>query len=383
MKYEGRCLDALKAGRSLIPHAGRGAFVQWDIPAGQIVTAVPVIPIAKQALWIQRIKQEEEKEENKNNQVFLVEGYQLLLNYVLGHPQSSTVLVPFGPLFSLVNHASANGTTTTTVNKNKHNPQTKPNKVVVKPNVRLQWSSSTTLFRHREWLSYSPSNTTTTTRSTPLWMQNHSGLLLDLVAIRDLKAGEEVLLDYGPDWDAAWMKHVQDWTPPPNSDSYAPSYVHDDAILQARTEKELLHHPYPEHIFTSCFFPVNHNETILRQHIDSGTAAGGGVTTVKWVLTRGMFEYTNLRPCRIIERHGTKYKNVFLYTIQILNRYGLRKEERLLSSSSPLIVTHVPRKAIRLSDKIYTTDQHLPHAFRHSINLPDDVFPDAWKDDMF
>ncbi|KAL7579790.1 hypothetical protein ACA910_021924 [Epithemia clementina (nom. ined.)] len=374
LRREGRCLDAFRAGRSSIPHAGRGAFVRWDIAAGQVVSAVPVIPIAKIALLVKRAKDELNPE---TGEAELFQAYQLLLNYVLGHAESSTVLIPYGPMFSLINHASTPAADSNTTsepedsyknNMKKHNKK-KNQQVVPTPNVRLQWSTSKTLFRHREWLSINSTE--------ELWMRNESGLLFDLVATRDIKAGEEVLMDYGPAWDAAWQAHVQQWKPPPNAESYAPSYVHDDAIVQARTEKELQDHPYPDHIFTSCFFPVN--ETVQKQ-ILSGTSGANdksSVTTVKWELTRGMFEFSNMRPCRVIERHGTKYKDVFFYTVQILNRYGLRPGERL---SSPLIVTHVPRKAIRFSDKIYTTDQHLPHAFRHTIGLPDDIFPDAWKD---
>ena len=367
LQQEGRCLDALKPGHSELLHAGRGAFVRWDVPAGHVVLPVPVIPIAKQALWVQRAKEDDNSQ--KDN---MFEGWQLLLNYVLGHEESSTVLVPYGPMFSLINHASSNGTNRMPDKTHKSHKQ-KHEQTNVFPNVRLQWSNSPTLFRHREWLQNNSTH--------QLWTQRESGLLLELVATRDLVAGEEVLLDYGAAWDIAWKDHVREWKPPPHAESYAPSYVHDDAIVQARTEKELKGHPYPDHIFASCFFPVN--ETV-RQHLATTTTSNsqkqkgdGSVTTIKWELTRGMFEFSNMRPCRIMERQATKYKNVFFYSVQILNRYGLRKEERL---TSPLIVTHVPRKAIRLSDKIYTTDQHLPHAFRHAIGVPDDVFPEAWKD---
>jgi len=103
------------------------------------------------------------------------------------------------------------------------------------------------------------------------------------------------------------------------------------------------------------------------------------VTTVKWKGNRRLLEYPHLRPCRVLERHAisSQASNQFVYTVQILNRYGLREAQRV---TSPLIVTHVPRAALRLSDKIYTTDQHLPQAFRHEAHLPDEVFPLAWRD---
>jgi hypothetical protein len=62
----------------------------------------------------------------------------------------------------------------------------------------------------------------------------------------------------------------------------------------------------------------------------------------------------------------------------MLNRPGLDKHERIPNNEIH-IVTHVPRAAIRFSDKPGTTDQHLPGAFRHEIGLPESLVPEAWK----
>ena len=65
--------------------------------------------------------------------------------------------------------------------------------------------------------------------------------------------------------------------------------------------------------------------------------------------------------------------------VQIRNRPNLAPDARV-PTGQVHIVTQVPRHAIRFTDKIYTTDPHLPTAFRHEIHLPDDVFPEQWKD---
>lgn len=44
------------------------------------------------------------------------------------------------------------------------------------------------------------------------------------------------------------------------------------------------------------------------------------------------------------------------------------------------LVHKVPRKAIRFTDKLYSTDQHLENAFRHPISFPDHIFPKQWMD---
>jgi hypothetical protein len=41
--------------------------------------------------------------------------------------------------------------------------------------------------------------------------------------------------------------------------------------------------------------------------------------------------------------------------------------------------TRVPRHTIAFSDRPYTTDMHLPNAFRHPMMIPDDIFPEAWR----
>ena len=39
----------------------------------------------------------------------------------------------------------------------------------------------------------------------------------------------------------------------------------------------------------------------------------------------------------------------------------------------------MPREAFLFRDKYYTNDVFLPNAFRHDIRIPDDLFPDTWK----
>jgi hypothetical protein len=38
-----------------------------------------------------------------------------------------------------------------------------------------------------------------------------------------------------------------------------------------------------------------------------------------------------------------------------------------------------PRDAFVFVDKPYKSDMHLPNAFRHEIMIPDEIFPDKWK----
>jgi hypothetical protein len=337
LRQHGRCLDNMVAGRSRVPHAGRGAFATRDLEAGAIVAPVPVLLLPKrQSLDMVRQRQADGT---------AAETKQLLLNYCLGHTNSSILLYPYGPMVGLVNHAVPN-----------------------RANVRWQWSESAELHGCGQELLRKP------LEEVKNYSYNRSGLLLELVATRDIQKGEEIFLDYGEEWQNTWVNHVQNWKPVPDADKYTPSYVMEDVVKTLRLESELAEHPYPDNVFTSCFYRYADHKEAAEKH----TAGAEAVTTFRWNMTRGLFELRNLRPCKILQREQDP-KQGTLFTVRIMNRYGLTAEERIPKGAMH-IVTHVPRRAVRFSDKIYTTDQHLENAFRHEIGVPDDIFPEQWMD---
>jgi hypothetical protein len=277
---------------------------------------------------------------------------QLLLNYCLGHTNSSILLYPYGPMVGLVNHASSASNANT------------------RANVRLQWSTSDVLHLFGQELLTKP------LEEVKNYSSNRSGLLLELVATRNIVKGEEIFLDYGVEWQQAWINHVQNWKPVPDADKYTPSYVMEDVVKTLRLESELVEHPYPDNVFTSCFYRYSDHKEAAEKH--TGGGADEAVTTFRWNMTRGLFELRNLRPCKILQREQDP-KQGTLFTVRIMNRYGLTADERIPKGAMH-IVTHVPRRAVRFSDKLYTTDQHLENAFRHEIGIPDDIFPPQWMD---
>jgi hypothetical protein len=219
---------------------------------------------------------------------------------------------------------------------------------------------------------------------------DNNKLMFDLVAIQPIRTGDEVLLDYGIDWINAWVQHITSWTPVPDAHSYAPAYVQDDVIQALRTEAELSTHPYPDNIITSCFYKYSDNKNQAEHDFIQGKSSKNEVITFAWNMTRGIFDLSNLRPCSIIQRSNdksntktkqgsTNTKMGTLFTVRIRNRHGLVSTERI-PDKMVHIVTNVPRYAIRLTDKLYSTDQHLVNAFRHEISIPDDIFPPQWKD---
>lgn len=335
--HSGLCLDNISPGRSIIPDAGRGAFATRYLKRGSVVAPVPLAPITKRsALHISRVRQAG----TPGKPDVLVQGHQLLLNYCFGHRNSSLILYPYSPLVNLINHNSSQA------------------------NTKLRWSTSN-LNRGRDWLDWPLDD---------VKQLNRPGLLMEFVATRDISPKEEILIDYGESWEQSWNLHSAKWKSPPFAKEYTPAYVMDDVVSVLRTEVEQRSHPYPDNLFTSCFYRFG-------DHKDEALAASndhGETTAFKWKMSRGLFDFENLRPCSVLQHSKTPDGNDW-YTVRIRNRYGMAPEERIPKGMMH-IVTLLPRNAIQFSDKIYTTDQHLENAFRHEIGIPDSLFPEQWMD---
>jgi hypothetical protein len=244
-----------------------------------------------------------------------------------------------------------------------------------------------------------------------------AGLMLELVALRDIRAGDEVFIDYGKAYEDAWTEHkltlrsrMDKW------DDYAYTNQLNHILRTIRTIDEQVIEPYPSNVLTSCLY-VYSNTTISRRHQqgddmmattsteEQGELQADGTITTRavWQSHPQVFQPTFLRPCRILERTRVSVspptateavggdtddtinnaKSDFLYTVEMLNRQ-FHPKQRSEAEEIPLgerhIVMGVPREAIYFSNKPYTTDQHLQYAFRHEMGLPEGTFPPAWMD---
>ena len=347
---EGFCLDNLQSGTSTLPHAGRGAFARRKLSKGSIVAPVPVLPITnRNALDVTRVQQRSPT----NSKV--VTTHNLLLNYCYGHQNSSILLFPYSPMVNLINHSP-------------HNEAA---------NVQLQWSNFNQQHQKLTLDQLHQINTNSASST--------GSLLLELVALRDIQPGEEILMDYGSDWQRAWNQHLEQWKP--YASSYVPSHVMDNAVSILATQEELdkdngKRGGYPANIITSCFYKYQ-TDTKNNNNKNIPSPSSKDISTEAWTYFKGIYELRHLRPCNVMKRFfqgGDPHdKNNYLYTVMIRNRHGLTPTERIPTEQMH-IVTQVSRRAIRFSDKIYTTDQHLEGAFRHDIRLADEIFPPQWMD---
>lgn len=325
-----------------------GAFAKRDLPEGTVITGTPLLhfpdrnianmydmemimapsdPTQPMYGTIERDSGVLEGVPLYRRMLDTVVGQQLFVNYCFGHDESTILLCPDGSGVNYINHAD-------------------PTK---KANVRVQWASSSDVhdagFLER----------------TPEEMEWVSGakLILEYVATRDIGEGEELFLDYGPSWQRAWDRHVEDWSI--DEKGYLSAFQYnemygDDTIVWTASEQEV--DPYPENLSIHCHLSVIDDENEW--------------DVIDWTWGAGDVGY----PCRVMERqhNGGLNKNEASYMVIV--EYSDDEDD------GPLIertVHNVPRQAIRFFDKPYTTDIHLYGAFRHPIGIPDDILPPAWR----
>jgi len=315
LREHGWCIDNIEIGLSRIPDAGRGAFARVPLPKDTVVAPVPL-----QCFKDREIFQETDPE-------------QLYVNYCLQPKDSHMIFFPYGAAVNLINHSSR------------------------APNVKLRWSTKSQ--HHASWLDLSYDE---------FWkVASPGGLLLEVVATQTIPAGAELLLDYGPAWEAAWQRHVAQWKPPANAEEYV--YPADmDETEPLRTMREQETHPYPANLATIC--TVN----------DWGQKN----LHVEWKEPTTEFEWSEMMAyCHILEREQDKETGDFFYTVAPIFSYNPKKisYDPSIPEAQRHMVFHVPRRAIRFMEIPYMDDEHLPGAFRHPIELPPELVPEAWKND--
>jgi hypothetical protein len=85
--------------------------------------------------------------------------------------------------------------------------------------------------------------------------------------------------------------------------------------------------------------------------------------------------------CHILERKSGRNGDP-VYTVSLLFRSTGLEFDPAKPYDELYIDTDVPRRAIRFVEKPYMDDEHLPGAFRHPMEFPADLVPEAWLDDF-
>jgi hypothetical protein len=332
----GWCIDHVEIKQSTIAGAGRGLFVKRNLVAGSMVAPAPL-----QAFQDRRVFAYTNPE-------------QLYVNYCLQPRNSTMMFYPYGPGVNLINHyAHAAAGSSSAVNHASRRGS---------PNVGWRWSQNPLHKTALLDMNYDD-----------FWDAVKPGhLILEIYALRDLVAGEELLLDYGREWQAAWEQHVANWLPATTTTTahVYPEDMDDTEVL--RTVKEQETDPYPDNLITMCLTPDKRRKTVKHMEWSEPTY------TTSW--SHAMVF------CHILDRSMNAANGMEEYTVSLLKPAKntiLDPAAYVFDPTVPMedlyIDTKVPRRAIRWIEKPYMDDEHLPNAFRHPIGLPDDLVPIAWR----
>lgn len=303
LEKHGRCQDHIKPGKSTIEQAGRGAFANRNLPEGTIVGYSPLVHIGYYGREILEIDYDDGERQQMD----------LVINYSFEHRNSSVLLTPYGGMVNYINHSKE------------------------RANVKLRWPLGPMVAHKPDWLE----------QDIPFLRDtiDKIGLSFEYIALRDIEEGEEVFMDYGDEWQAAWDEHVKNWEAPEG----ARDYVHttdwpEDEPL--RTLEELETKPYPPHFITMC-------------HESYSVDKDGDYAWLQPLRTGSDRIY-----CDVTERSDGADT---VYTVDMH-----------LSNGETITVHDVEREGLFLYDEAFSADWHLPNAFRHSIAIPDDIMPATW-----
>jgi len=336
LQQHGRCIDHIRPGRSTIRQAGRGAFTTRFVPKGTAVSSAPLLHIPDESILFihERIPNLEFR---PNNATLL--SKQLLTNYCFGHRNSTMLLSPYSYMSLFINH----------------------NSVAEKVNAKVRWVApdDRPLSHNPDWLNYSVKELTTL---------YESRLMLEYVALRDIQQGEEVFIDYGPEWQAAWDAHVEAWNKIPKDPNYhgAAEWNADERPLPLPNETRSV----PDNVQMRCLRLIERSNYLEK------------LKQKEHFLELEKVSESKSRPCQVLDREINPVTNETFYTVELFIRNTTQtvdQNKTLPVSAKGTIRSAIPRSAIFFLDKPYTSDMHIPTAFRHPIMIPDEMFPDMWK----
>jgi len=331
--------------------AGKGVFSKGKLKKGEVILSTPLVPIDRQEMTIPKDIVED----------YNVPEEQLLMNYCFGHPNSDLLWLPFGTIANYMNHNST-------------------------PNVKVQWHEIHDHISPTKRQSYHHPELFTLS-SSEVAKVHGMGLLFDYVALRDIEPNEEIFIDYGKEWVNAMEQHVKTWKQSRVDYMTAIQYQKSHDVTVLRTFTEQLDQPYPSNIQFLC--------QISSGWEDPASDAG----KIEHFYDEDD-DHSCLIPCTIQDRYelgGIIEDNMFYHLRDDLKEDDPRLQKftfyRVIlleqddndnvdydCKTVPEVeytYSNVPRSAIGIVDKPYSTTMSQSNAFRHPIGVHD-LYPDIW-----
>ncbi len=392
LQEHGMCLDNLIPGKSTIEQAGYGAFTTRHIQQGSMIVPMPLLLVTdRSAFDMYTLTGGTVKGDMKrlNNDVV---GKQLLLNYCFSHHESSLMVCPTTNSI-LVNHCSTRRDWGGDCG-------------IKGPNAKVRWGmwDETT----SSWLQ------STVKELTENLYESKRGLSMELIALRDIDPNEEVTIDYGIEWENAFLDHAAKWKAPDSNSSGFENYASSEKLNQEhanftfKTLEEQDEDPYPDNIQTMCYkYYDEHDDPVdISSFTDEDILLFREETSDEKLESVEYFGYHNEDELHFIDPDApnqvvtdgsdqidAKHSDGagWFWPCQILTReQDNTYSVRILHNPSDTTIGWVtmryarvlynyPGQSIKFGNKRYTSDQFLPGAFRHHIELDDDMLPDHWK----
>jgi len=427
---------------SLNQTIGRGAMANRFLAKGELIVPVPFLHLVDRSLF-EKYKgktdtnddDDDDDDDDDNN----INGNdELLLNYCFGHSESTLILCPITNAV-LVNHCSdrngrfpcgkdncngnSNGNKNDDDSSNNHcTTNTNANKG---PNAYYRWASES------EWDKNTKNTLHMTLDEMSNHVQQHRMLSMEIVASRDIQEGEEIFIDYGEKWEEAWLKHVQNWQDDKNydsdssswsssltafelnhwtNDSYFGEYENDqDPLFYGDLRANVPAVSKSGRFMATCWYQTMIYNRDSERGIDDEDALSWEELSDQEILDKyavsvgpdseQAFEHYNdnppgsygdFWPCSVIseEEPLDEGKDVDgdggddRYVVRIFpsnfhpKKYGHSYYEDI---ATQLVLRDYPRSSIKFVTVPYKGDQHHPKAFRHHIEIRDEIFPEQWK----
>mmetsp|Transcript_18566 Transcript_18566/g.27848 ORF Transcript_18566/g.27848 Transcript_18566/m.27848 type:complete len:662 (+) Transcript_18566:125-2110(+) len=365
---EGKCLDNLIAKKSTVSDAGRGAFAQRFIPKGGSIVIAPLLHIMDYTTtFMYPLEFDEDGKPSVDEEDDEPIGKQLITNYCFSHDQSTMLLCPQTNAIT-INHCSERGDFDGDCSRYNENE----NDGMRGANAEIRWADDWDTDT-KTWLKKSIKDITR------LVKKGKRGLSLEVVAKRDIFPGDEVFLDYGVQWEEDWNNHVESWEPPSDEDYVSIKEMTDAGVF--RTPEELEIDPYPSNIMTACFYFLEEGET-FDPDVEDDTYADDWISDGSEIAAAA--SGVDLRdlviwPCDVLSREKDE-NGVDIYEVEIFQNNSDEDETVWFVKNYRRILTNVTKDILKFRTTRYTNDQHLPGVFRSFLRIPDEMFPEQWKD---
>lgn len=201
---------------------------------------------------------------------------------------------------------------------------------------------------------------------------------MDFVALRDIAPGEEITIDYGWEWEQAWQAHLKAFEPPRLH--YMPAFELNQRLKEweedvdgNRDDNDLVLLP------TYYELDKHWEDVVLFCRKEYFPEVDVDIKPYKFGFTDEE-EYGNYYKCRILVRNDKENSyiaEVVEHDSWIENKYMDREET--WQDTPKLLLLDVPRHAFFYRDEPAKRDHHQFWSFRHDMRIPDDMFPEAWK----